>query len=137
VTHIVAGATHKALITWPLFSLILVSVSFSALAQICLKHGMSVPGVQTALAGGGTTTIALAVASSPMVWVGLFLYGFSALVWLFVLARVDVSVAYAFVALGFLLTMTLGILLLGEALTVPKMAGTLLVVLGVWLVAAW
>jgi hypothetical protein len=69
----VAGVTHKALITWPLFSLILVSVSFSALAQISLKHGMSVPGVQTALADGGTTTIALAVASSPMVWVGLFL----------------------------------------------------------------
>jgi drug/metabolite transporter (DMT)-like permease len=132
----VAGVTHKALITWPLFSLILVSVSFSALAQISLKHGMSVPGVQTALADGGTTTIALAVASSPMVWVGLFLYGFSALVWLFVLARVDVSVAYAFVALGFFLTMTLGVLLLGEALTLAKVAGTLLVVFGVWLVAA-
>jgi hypothetical protein len=35
----VAGVTHKALITWPLFSLILVSVSFSSLAQISLKQG--------------------------------------------------------------------------------------------------
>jgi multidrug transporter EmrE-like cation transporter len=57
-------------------------------------------------------------------------------VWLFVLARVDVSVAYAFVALGFFLTMTLGVLLLGEALTLAKVAGILLVVFGVWLVAA-
>ena len=100
-----------------------------------LKHGMSVQAVQAVLAGGRTAAIALAVASSPTVWVGLFLYAFSALVWLFVLARVDVSVAYAFVALGFLLTMALGFLLLGEPLTLQKVAGTLLVVLGVWLVA--
>jgi multidrug transporter EmrE-like cation transporter len=51
------------------------------------------------------------------------------------LARIDVSVAYAFVALGFLLTMALGSLLLGEPLTLSKLSGTLLVVLGVWLVA--
>lgn len=132
---IVAGAAQKAVITWPLIILILVSVSCSALAQISLKHGMSVQAVQAVLAGGRTAAIALAVASSPTVWVGLFLYAFSALVWLFVLARVDVSVAYAFVALGFLLTMALGFLLLGEPLTLQKVAGTLLVVLGVWLVA--
>jgi multidrug transporter EmrE-like cation transporter len=133
--NIVAGAAQKAVITWPLIALILVSVSCSALAQISLKHGMSVPAVQAVLAGGRTMAIPLAVASSPMVWLGLFLYGFSALVWLFVLARVDVSVAYAFVALGFLLTMALGFLLLGEPLTLPKLSGTLLVMLGVWLVA--
>jgi drug/metabolite transporter (DMT)-like permease len=131
----VAGAAQKAMITWPLIALILISVSCSALAQISLKQGMSVPAVQTALGGGRTVTITLAVASSPMVWLGLFLYGFSALVWLFVLARIDVSVAYAFVALGFLLTMALGSLLLGEPLTLSKLSGTLLVVLGVWLVA--
>ena len=130
-----AGAAQKAMITWPLIALILISVSCSALAQISLKQGMSVPAVQAALGGGRTVTITLAVASSPMVWLGLFLYGFSALVWLFVLARIDVSVAYAFVALGFLLTMALGSLLLGEPLTLSKLSGTLLVVLGVWLVA--
>ena len=123
------------MITWPLIALILISVSCSALAQISLKHGMSVPSVQAVLGGGRTITITLAVASSPMVWLGLFLYGFSALVWLFVLARIDVSVAYAFVALGFLLTMALGSLLLGEPLTVSKLSGTLLIMLGVWLVA--
>jgi multidrug transporter EmrE-like cation transporter len=131
----VAGAAQKAMITWPLIALILISVSCSALAQISLKHGMSVPSVQAVLGGGRTITITLAVASSPMVWLGLFLYGFSALVWLFVLARIDVSVAYAFVALGFLLTMALGSLLLGEPLTLSKLSGTLLIMLGVWLVA--
>ena len=38
-----AGAAQKAVITWPLIILILVSVSCSALAQISLKHGMRWP----------------------------------------------------------------------------------------------
>lgn len=124
----------ESLITWPLVSMILVSVGCSALAQISLKHGMSAEPVQTALTAGGMVPIALAVSTSPTVWLGLFLYGFSALVWLFVLAKLQVSVAYAFVALGFLLTMSLGCLLLGEPLTLRKVAGTALVMLGIWLV---
>jgi multidrug transporter EmrE-like cation transporter len=67
---------------------------------------------------------------------GLFLYGLSAAIWLFVLARLDVSVAYPFVALGFLLTMVLGCLLFGEPLTARKLIGTMLVMFGVYLVAA-
>lgn len=120
---------------WPLIGMILVSVGCSALAQIFLKHGMSIAPVQARLASGGAVSIAQAVAASPTVWLGLFLYGFSAAVWLFVLAKLDVSVAYAFVALGFLLTMVLGCLLLSEPLTLRKLAGTLLVVAGIWLVA--
>ena len=54
--------------------------------------------------------------------------------WLFVLAKLQVSVAYAFVALGFLLTMILGCVFLGEPLTLRKLTGTGLVVLGIWLV---
>ena len=128
------NAADKAMVTWPLVAMILVSVGCSALAQISLKQGMSVGPVQSAIGQGGVQNIALAVASSPTVWLGLFLYGFSAMVWLFVLARLDVSVAYAFVALGFLLTMALGCLLLGEPFTLRKLAGTLAVMAGIWLV---
>lgn len=126
--------TGQGLMIWPLVSMILVSVSCTSLAQISLKHGMSVEPVQTALTAGRLTPIVLAVTTSPMVWVGLFLYSFSAVVWLFVLAKLPVSVAYSFVALGFLLTMSLGCLVLGEPLTLRKLAGTALVMLGILLV---
>jgi len=123
------------MITWQVVVMILVSVSCSALAQISLKHGMSQTTVQVALASGSAAPVIAVVATSATVWLGLFLYGFSALIWLFVLARLDVSVAYAFVALGFLLTMTLGCLLLGEPLTLRKLSGTMLIMLGVWFVS--
>jgi multidrug transporter EmrE-like cation transporter len=133
--NVMSGATSAAALPWQLFATILVSVGCSALAQVSLKHGMSIASVQAALSAGGALRIAIEVAASPTVWLGLMLYGFSAVVWLFVLARLDVSVAYAFVALGFLLTMSLGCLLLGESLTLRKVCGTLLVMIGIWLVA--
>ncbi|MSP68551.1 MAG: hypothetical protein EXQ96_10810, partial [Alphaproteobacteria bacterium] len=88
-----------------------------------------------ALARGDLLGIAGAVACSPLVFTGLALYGFAAGFWLFVLARIDVSVAYPFVGIGFLLTMAFGALFLGESINATRLVGTLLVAGGVYLVA--
>src|SRR5579871_6290420 len=127
---------NQNMITWPLFALIVFSVCCSALAQISLKSGMAQEQIQMALAEGAGWRIAIPIVSNVFVLGGLFLYGFSAVVWLFVLARINVSVAYPFVSLGFLLTMVLGCLMFGEAFTIRKLVGTLIVMLGVYLVAA-
>lgn len=127
---------RQRMLTWQVLMLILVAVGLSAFAQVALKHGMAGAPVQAALAaGGGPLPIALAVAGSPGVWLGLTAYGLSAVLWLFVLARLDLSVAYAFVALGFLLVMALGVAVFGEPITWRKVLGTLLVAGGIWLVA--
>ncbi len=124
------------MLTMPVFLMILFSVSCSAFAQILLKHGMAQPGMQQVLSDGDSWSIARSIATDISIWGGLFLYGLSALIWLFVLARLDVSVAYTFVALGFLITMALGCLIFGEAFTLRKVLGTLIVAVGIYLVAA-
>ena len=127
-------STH--VITWQIFLLVLFSVACSAFGQIALKYGMASASVQAALATGGVVPVSTTIAMNPFVVGGLFLYGFSAVVWLFVLARLDVSIAYPFVSLGFVVTMSLGCLLFGEPFTVRKVIGTIVVMLGVYLVAA-
>jgi multidrug transporter EmrE-like cation transporter len=111
------------------------AVVLSATAQILLKAGVSTEGVQAALATGSKLGKAAALASSPLVFVGLVVYGLSAALWLLVLARVDVTYAYPFVGLGFLLTMMFGVWFLGETLTPLRLIGTCLVALGVVLIA--
>jgi drug/metabolite transporter (DMT)-like permease len=105
-----------------LLMLILTSVAMSAIAQLLLKIG-----VGGARSSGGLT---IATLFSPYVVGGLALYGFGAIVWLSVLARLPLSAAYPFVGLGFIITMGLGALLLGESLSVMRVAGTLLIALG-------
>ena len=118
--------------------LILSSVSLSALAQITLKSGMSTERIQQVMDSSGSThELVLSIAHSPLVWLGLGMYFIGALVWLLVLARVDVSFAYPFVGLGFILTMLLGFLVLGEVIGVARIIGTLLVVCGVVLISGY
>jgi len=121
--------------TLQLLLLILVSVGMSALAQMLLKLGMTAPGVTTAIAGGGTVPIAVAIATSPQVIGGLSLYGLGAVLWLFVLTRADLSAAYPFVGLGFVLTMLIGAFVFHEQVGTMRIAGTLLILLGCVLVA--
>jgi multidrug transporter EmrE-like cation transporter len=122
-----------ATISWTVLTLIFISVSISAIAQVTLKHGMSSPAVQQGLVGSWHQVV-IAVASNIYVWLGLVFYALGAVLWLGVLAKVDVSVTYPFVGLGFILTALLGVFLLGEAFSVIRFVGTCLVVLGIVLV---
>lgn len=115
-----------------LFLLILASVSLSALAQLSLKMGT------TAAAGARTSGIGGemgGLVQSPMVILGLGLYGIGALLWLFVLGRAPLSLAYPFVGIGFILTMLAGALCLNESMSLARIAGTLLIAAGCVLVA--
>ncbi len=113
----------------------LVSVAMSALAQITLKYGMSSSRVANVLIQDDRAATLLTIATQPQIIGGLALYGAGAVLWLFVLAKIDVSVAYPFVGLGFILTMLLGVILLGEQVTMLRVVGTLMVFAGVILVA--
>ena len=75
--------------------MILGSVTLSAIAQMAMKSGMSSNRVQVALEQGENRLNAIsAVVTSGGVILGLTLYFVGAVVWLLVLARVDVSYAY-------------------------------------------
>ena len=73
-------------ISWTVLTLIFISVTISAIAQVTLKQGMSSPTVQQGLAGGWLE-IVIAVASNLYVWLGLIFYALGAVLWLGVLAR--------------------------------------------------
>lgn len=118
--------------TLRLFLLILASVSLSALAQLALKVGT------TAAASGRSAGIGGEIgglAQSPMILLGLGLYGVGALLWLFVLGRAPLSLAYPFVGIGFILTMLAGAWWLDESLSAARIAGTLMIAAGCVLVA--
>jgi multidrug transporter EmrE-like cation transporter len=117
------------------FLLILSSVALSAFAQITLKAGMATSVIQANLASPPGIAALVEIFGSWRILLGLLIYFLSAGVWLFVLARVDVSFAYPFVGLGFILTMLLGWLIRGEVLSVNRIAGTALIVVGVVLLA--
>ena len=115
-------------------SLVLASVAMSAVAQILLKVGMSDPRLQSAVGHLGLGESYARVLMSPVVIAGLLTYGVGALIWLRALATLDVSQAYPFVALGFVLTMIFAVIVLGEPVHATRLAGAALIVAGVVLI---
>lgn len=69
---------------------------------------------------------------SPFVLLGLIVYGASAIVWLFVLQRFPLSVAYPALSLTYIVIVAISILILKEPVTSYKLVGILLIVLGVY-----
>ncbi len=72
---------------------------------------------------------------SPWVFTGLSLAFISALFWLTVLARVDLSFAYPMVSLGYVLVVLLSFLIFKENVTLIRWIGVLVICLGVYLVS--
>lgn len=115
-------------------TIILVTVSLSAFAQLALKVGVSSPAMESAMKSGGMELFTSTI-TSPLIWVGLTIYGLSVVMWLWVLSKVELSVAYPFVGVSFLLTMVFGVFLLNEAVTPTRIFGTIFIVMGCVMVA--
>ena len=109
------------------FALILVSVTLSALAQTSFKYGMTaVPGIAPSFR---------AALMTPGVIGGLGLYGVGTLLWLRVLSKTDLSQAYPFVGLGFVITAVIGALAFGEVVSPARSVGIILVMIGIIVIA--
>ncbi len=63
--------------------------------------------------------------------IGLFSYVISMVLWLYVLSQFELSKAYPLASLGYVVTMFLGISLLGEPFNLFKVIGLILIVSGV------
>jgi undecaprenyl phosphate-alpha-L-ara4N flippase subunit ArnE len=96
-----------------------------------LKHGMQVATARAAHHGG---SLALRAATSPWLLLGLAVFGVSAVAWLAALSRVPLSVAYPFNALGYVVILTVSVLILHERATVLTWVGSLMVVSGLLIV---
>lgn len=88
------------------FIVIFFTVFLSACAQLMLKMGAAA----TLGAGqlGAPFDVIVKVMLSPLILSGIVTYGVSVLIWIWVLSRVDLSVAYPFVGLSFIFTLLFG-----------------------------
>ncbi len=115
-------------------ALILLDVGLNVLGQLSLKFGMSKLG-NFAVSLSTLPPVFIRAAFNPYILIGVICYGLGFLVWLVVLAKAEVSYAYPLISLGYVFTAILARVLIGEAVTFSRMAGILVICLGVFLVA--
>lgn len=114
--------------------LILFTVLTNFLSQIMLKKGMTTIE-RFELTPMSVLSNGLDILFSPWVFFGLAMMVVSMGTHLVVLSRVEISFAYPFLGLSFVLITLWGHFALGEAVTLWRVAGVLLICAGVALVA--
>ena len=72
--------------------------------------------------------------SSPWLYAGGLSYGISLVLWLLALKNLDISFARPLTSLGYIATYVLAVLFLGETLSVRRIAGTIVIIIGVVLI---
>jgi multidrug transporter EmrE-like cation transporter len=116
------------------FSLILSGVTLNAVAQLLLKAGTRNVG-HFAFTWENALPISTQMLTSLPILGGLTCYVASVVVWIMALSRVDVSIAYPMLSIGYVLNALLAWWLFGEAVTAQRIAGITIIIIGVVVVA--
>ncbi len=120
--------------TWAAFALIMTGVLLNAIAQLALKASVSETGIIN-LDLQSLFSSAVNLASNIWLWLGLMCYAISVVVWILALSRVDVSIAYPMLSIGYIVNALAASHLFNEPLGPGKLVGIGVIILGVYILA--
>ena len=115
-------------------AIIILSVLCSSVAQIALKKGMIQCDCSFAPQLSNIVPLVSSLVLNPFIVAGVFLHVMALFTWLYVLKHVDVSYAYPFISMGFVIVLLLSYFLFSEAINLYRIAGVALIILGIILV---
>lgn len=103
--------------------LLLASICLGSVGQVLMKAGANQVHIEKAID-------LIQVIFSPQVLIGLLAYALSSIIWLVVLTRLPLSVAYPFGALSYVLVV-LTSAMLGEQISISRLIGVSLIIGGI------
>ncbi|MDB0716230.1 SMR family transporter [Bacteroides xylanisolvens] len=112
--------------------LILVSVLLNCTAQLCIRKGMLLVG-ETGMSNM-ITNLGVMV-TNIWLWGAMICYALSILLWMAVLSKVEVSFAYPFLSVGYVVAAVVGYYFFGESLSVIRIVGIVIICIGVYLIS--
>ena len=116
------------------FSFIMLGVLLNAGAQLLLKAGTNAVG-PFAFSAANIVPVGLKLALEPHILGGVACYVVSLVVWIMGLSRVEVSIAYPMLSIGYVINALAAWYLFGESVSAQKLVGIGFIIAGVWLVA--
>ncbi|MGV3655446.1 MAG: EamA family transporter [Noviherbaspirillum sp.] len=115
------------------FGFILTGICLNALAQLLLKAGTNAVGAIYLSNTGDWLAAGFRLAGQPPILAGLVCYLLSVCVWLVGLSRVDVTMAYPMLSLGYILNAIGAWYFLGEEVSAQRLLAIGVIIVGIML----
>lgn len=116
------------------FGLIFAGVMLNAAAQILMKAGTNAVG-HFEFSSANILPIGWKLATEWHIVAALFCYALSVVVWILALSRVPVSIAFPLLSMAYIVTAVAAWYLLGEPLSLTKVVGIGVIILGVIIIS--
>ncbi len=116
------------------FSFLMLGVFLNATAQLLLKAGTNAVG-HFEFNAGNIVPVGMKLALEPHIMGGMLCYVVSLVVWIMGLSRVEVSIAYPMLSIGYVLNAVAAWYLFGEAVSLTRLTGIGVIIVGVYIVA--
>jgi len=116
------------------FGLIFTGVMLNAAAQILMKTGTNSIG-HFDFSMGNILPVGWKLATEWHIVTALFCYALSVVVWILALSRVPVSIAFPMLSMAYIVTALAAWYLLGEPLSLTKIVGIGVIILGVVIIS--
>lgn len=123
--------THR----WTDYLFIAATIVLTVAGQFLLKWRMDQAGPMPAGAGPAVRFL-VGLLLDPFVIASFFSAFLAALAWMATLTRFELSTAYPFTSLSFVVVLVVGVMFLGETWSLAKVGGVALIVLGTVVVSA-
>ena len=114
--------------------LILLSEIWVAVAQVLFKKSTNSAGSHTLRDVSSHFSFLKDVLVKKEIWIGFFCMAIGLVIWLFALARADLSLVFPIGSIQYVLILFAANIFLGEKIDRMKLAGTLLVISGIILI---
>lgn len=121
-------------LTLKIFLLIILNDIGDTVAQLLMKKGLAATGIDN-VGLGNIAEFAVKNASSPLVWLGIFVFILNFFVWIVILSRVDLSIAMPVGSTCYIFVPIAAMIFLHEHVSLLRWAGILLIVLGIHFVS--
>jgi len=113
---------------------IFATILFTVYSQLVMRWQVTAAGPLPADPAGKLSHIFMLLLN-PWVLSGIIATFFAGVSWMLAMTKFEISYAYPFISLNFLLTLAAGLLLFQESMTLAKLLGSGLVVLGIIVLA--
>lgn len=125
---------QAGILTFKIFFLIIMTDVFESIAEIFFKKAALITGINN-ITFDSFFKFALSIVSIPSLWIGVFFYCLNFIIWIIVLSRIDLSVAFPVGSTTYIIVPVLSIIFLNEQINALRWAGIIFIIIGIYFVS--
>lgn len=108
-----------------IFFLFLIGIFITSFGQLSLKQGVSNSKIEL------SPTLFFQILSNKFLLIGFFLYAIGSILWLFIIKKLPISIAYPSVSLSYVIVVILSYFFFREQINATKIFGIILIFIGI------